>query len=513
MQGKNSVLPVMNLNVSAKIKGTLPSGFSWVTFDADTTELAQRVNVGIKQEPSPYLLLVNEGVIVDEALSKSIEELIAELNRDYGNWGVCGATGVRWDGERTYWYIRRVPHNPEAGVCPKPVISVGSEILLLNLEQLRAKGCFLAEAPCHVNEIGPQLALECLRKQLCVLVDRRLMVVDTTPEVESGEYDAVAQMLQEHFVNHQLQVPSDIVKVPQVAYQEFLSLPPVSHQRRDVISCYDAAIANSRESRPLSLTIACRSQLNRPHLLERTMLSCAVAKAECPVNFELRVALISDVLSESLDAETARLKQRFPSLDIKGLHVTPRSRETSRVDHLLSAIAALTSDYIWFVDDDDFVMPGAVQALARVLVPNAPVVFVGSSDVFEERWSGGELRDFIQVGAHSSRHVFDVFQGENFVPICGMIIPTVLARERCNSVAATGEYLEDYFILMQLLTSPRVEVEILSMPISGVSLRGQENTVREKQRDTWNRSYAQFVGELLRSSASANPLLWQMVRR
>jgi hypothetical protein len=279
------------------------------------------------------------------------------------------------------------------------------------------------------------------------------------------------------------------------------------------MACYDAALARARQGKPVVLTIACRSQFNRQYLLERALLSFAAAQQEAPTDCELRVALVSDVGFDTLQSEVKRWKSRFPSLAVSALHVPSRSRETSRVDHLLASIAQIESDYLWFVDDDDFVMPGAIQALARVFVPQAPVLFVGVSEVLEEAWAQERLVDFHNCFNHSSQYVFDVFRGENFVPICGMVIPLRLARERCRHVEATGEYLEDYFILMRLLTSPRVEVEILPAPIAGISLRGQENTVRQAQRDTWNRSYAQFVGEIVRSADSSNPLLWQLVRR
>jgi hypothetical protein len=318
-------------------------------------------------------------------------------------------------------------------------------------------------------------------------------------------------MVRSHFVNHRVHLPWGTVEVPDVSYGEFLSLPVVPHHKRDIVACYDASIARARQEKRLVLTIACRSQCNRQHLLERAMLSFAAAQQES-LSCELRVVLISDVKNDMLQSELKRCQGRFPSLPLSALHVASRSRETSRVDHLLAAIAQIDTDYLWFVDDDDFIMPGALPALARVLVPRAPLLYVGSSEVLEEAWTKERLVDFHTCGAHSSRQVFDVFRGENFVPICGMVIPVDLARERCLHVEATGEYLEDYFILMRLLTSPRVEVEVLAGPMAGISLRGQENTVREAQRDTWDRSYAQFVGELVSSADSSNPLLWQLGR-
>jgi hypothetical protein len=470
------------------------------------------VNALIKDESRQFALIARPGVILDKALKDATQELINDLNRDYPNWGVCGATGARWDGQRTYWYLRRPPMNPEAGVGGRPVVTVGSEVLLLNLKQLRAEECLIQEPTANWWEIGPLLSLECLRRSLCVLVDPRLMVVDAGSEPEQRATDAIKNLVRRFFLNHRVHLPWGTMEVADVAYREFLSLPAVSHDKLDIVACYDAAMARARQARPVTLTIACRAQFNRQYLLERAMLSFAAAQQEAPAGCEVRVALVSDVSPDTLQLEVTRLRSRFPSLSLSGLHVTSRSRETSRVDHLLSSIAQIDSDYVWFVDDDDFVMPGAVPALARVFVPHAPLLLVGSSEVLEESWTDSRLVDFNPCGAHASKHVFDVFQGENFVPICGMVIPVKLARERCAHVEASGEYLEDYFILMRLLTSPRVEVEVLGAQIAGISLRGQENTVRQSDRDTWNRSYAQFVGELMRSADSSNPLLWQLVR-
>lgn len=485
---------------------------SAVGASSESLALSDVVNSLIQKATTPYLLLHRPEVLIDDGLLAAIEGVVEELNRDYSNWGMCAATGVRWDNEKTYWYVRRVPQNPETGVCPKPVRMVGSEVLLLNVQQLKDSGCAITHRTNQWFEIGPLLALECLLRETCVLVDRRLMVVDggEAPNLELAE--ALPLFSREHFINHRLALPDGVVSVHGVSYRDYLALPPVPYGKKDLISCHDNALRIARESRPTRLTIVCRSQFNRPHLLERALLSFVAAQMECPSWLSLEVVVISDQHKERIQSEVALLQEKFPSLNLSGLHVHSRSRETSRVDHLLTAIREIETDYIWFIDDDDFVMPGAVPALARTLVPNAPLVVVGTSEVLDEEWIEGQLTRFQSLASFLSSKVFEVFKGENHVPICSMVVSSALARERCKGVAASGEYLEDYFILMRILTAPRLEVEVLPVTLAGISLRGTENTVRESVREKWNRSYSQFLGEILRSEDSANPLLWQLVR-
>ena len=514
MQDKRAPLGILRIGESSSRYAPLLKGFNDLSEETSSTSLVSHINQVILDESLDYLIVARRSVILDEALQPTIQELAKDLSDRIPNWGVCGATGTRCDGERTYWYLRRPPLNPEASASPRPALVLGSEILLLNLKLLRARQVKLGDDTADWSEIGPLMSIVCLEKQLCAVVDRRLMVVDSGDAPEIPKHGALNRILRERFVNHRLKLPSaEVLEVSDPNFREFLGLPPSRHGRVDLLSLYDASLAELRESRPINLSVACRTQFTRPHLLERALLSFASAQIEAPRPFKFNVFLVSDVANDIFDSELSRWQERFPALNLRGLRTSPRSRETSRIDNLLAAISQIGGDYLWFVDDDDFIMPGALPSLARLLQPNSPTLFIGSSEVLEESWTAGQLRDFHGTGAHASKDVFDVFSGENFVPICGMILPIHLTRERCAGVQAKGEYLEDYFILMRVLTSPMVEVETIRAPIAGISLRGNENSVREVRRDTWDRSYSRFVGELMRDSKSSNPLLWQMARR
>jgi hypothetical protein len=81
--------------------------------------------------------------------------------------------------------------------------------------------------------------------------------------------------------------------------------------------------------------------------------------------------------------------------------------------------------------------------------------------------------------------------------------------EQLASRRALGDYKEDYFVLLAALSAPSVEVRLLETPIAGVSFRGADNTVNERDRSAWYLSHATFMHEIL-CDPGRNPFLWQL---
>jgi len=191
----------------------------------------------------------------------------------------------------------------------------------------------------------------------------------------------------------------------------------------------------------------------------------------------------------------------------------------------MAAIERADTDYIWFIDDDDFANAAAGPALARSLVRGEPMVIVASAAQIHETWraieraeafegeAGGpqlELASAIRSSSYSAAHVFRVLKGLNFVPICGTILPVALMRQRISKVRALGDYNEDYFLLLLALTAPRVEVCLLDCELSSVSIRGEENTVTQKDRSGWHLALATFLLEVINNDDGNSPFLWQL---
>jgi len=179
---------------------------------------------------------------------------------------------------------------------------------------------------------------------------------------------------------------------------------------------------------------------------------------------------------------------------------------------------ACQGDYIWVVDDDDFVFPSAVRPIARWLAPGGQRLIVGHARRFEEHWSSSAagarcLKNSIELEKLRAEGVFHAFDGDNHTPVCSAIFPLSVVKERLSRVAARGDYYEDYFLLMLPLTSARVEVICIDADIAGISLRPGENTVTLLDREHWDMSYATFMNELLRLRSATSPLFWQLAHR
>jgi hypothetical protein len=115
-----------------------------------------------------------------------------------------------------------------------------------------------------------------------------------------------------------------------------------------------------------------------------------------------------------------------------------------------------------------------------------------------------------RLRAYSATDVFRVLKGLNYIPICSMVLPVPLMRQRLQGCLALGDYNEDYFLLLLALTSPRVEVGVLPTEIAAISIRGNENTVAQLDRSYWHYSYASFLLELLNNEEGNSPFLWQV---
>ncbi len=79
----------------------------------------------------------------------------------------------------------------------------------------------------------------------------------------------------------------------------------------------------------------------------------------------------------------------------------------------------------------------------------------------------GEGASSTFVWYYRAEDVFRVFGGVNRVPVCAMILPADLARQRLAGCQALGDYNEDYLVLLALLTTPGIEVVTMDFDLSG----------------------------------------------
>ena len=477
------------------------------------------IHDALEEADSDQVLVLHDDVWLGRQFEASVRDLIVELDRDYPNWGVAGNAGVRVDDGRVYRFVKD-PHGGSQGAySPKPVLAVDGNLLLINRKNFRASQVDYPDlGGFHGYDLV--LGLECLAAGLTVLADPRLMVFHESGGSQQPFDDFVSgevfrDYLTRRFINHSVFSLNGLVDVSGEADFGYLDINRPD-DRKDILACYDQALKQSRKDRKPSLTIGVRSQLERPELLERALASMAVLASDNQGLVELQVAIVSDAPEAELLGSVARLSGRFPSLPLTGWHVADHGPRFSRANLLIEAFGRCESDYLWFVDDDDFVLPDSIRAVWRRMSPRTNNLIIASSDRYFETWS--RLSDhtlFLEHFRYQERipasNVLDNFTGDNFLPICSAFFPVRLMRERLREVRGLGDYYEDYFLLMLCMTAPGVELETLDAPVAGISIREAGNTVTEGDRSHWNFSYASFMGELIGGSLLPSPLLWNAI--
>jgi hypothetical protein len=129
------------------------------------------------------------------------------------------------------------------------------------------------------------------------------------------------------------------------------------------------------------------------------------------------------------------------------------------------------------------------------------------------RYGEETLINYATLGRTSSSDIYQVFGGENSVPVCGVIYPRPLMRARLDKVKARTSYYEDYFLLLTALSAPKICIEQISRLCCGISVRGADNSVTEEDRSIWNISLATVLGEIQANPDLAIGVAWDVANR
>jgi len=473
-------------------------------------------------------LVCRHTIWLGRGMSTHAERLIEELNARFPNWALCGNRGMRWDGQRLYDYSYDMKSGGlQTATCAHPVISLDDSVLLVNPSILN--GHKALAPPLKHRRPGVLLSLECLQNGSVMAVSPHLLAMrDEAPE-NDGEAaldtdPGFREYYRASFLNHRLATPDGTLHLSEIVDYRYVSEPWANTAQRDILELYDKCLEPSRAVGRPSVTICCRTQFLRLEMLERAVLSFAAFRQHTCALAHVEVRLITDASPEAVAPEVRRLQQTHPGAALECWHHEIRPNRYSRTDLLMAAIERAGTDYIWFIDDDDFVNAATGPVLARSLAAGAPLVVVASSARIQETWRAGngaqtpglqgarrlELTHTEQSPAYQATHVFRILKGLNFVPICSMILPVPLMRDRISKVQALGDYNEDYFLLLLALTASRVEVCLLDCELSSVSIRGDENTVAQKDRSGWHLSLATFLLEVMNNTEGNSPFLWQL---
>jgi len=429
---------------------------------------------GAGRSPSAVLVVKNKSVLFDRMLLRRIVEVIEDCDRrfDPEGWLAACAEGIDQHGA-----IRSAIYGLEEpaffwGRYPAPVVSMSSDAYLVNLSAVR-----------HCGLKPPDDA----RRFECALV-------------EDGYCTGLVSVFHPRFA-----LP---VREKMKDSEGLAGAPLAARYTEKAIDGFISAVAGA--TAPMSVSIVTRTLFNRPVLLKRLLTSITRAKID---QIEIEVVLASDCPDAADNfAVIADQHRRTPIRLVQ----TPPGEEPSRNRNLKAGVAAAKHDYIWIIDDDDYVDIFAFDILKLVTFGGAKPLIFAACDVHEENWTprkGGDavlsstrrLRDYPATGWR------DMFIGYNRIPICGCLAPREFLQARLSSLALPNDLSEDYAIFLDMLTSPDLpEIAEIGKPLSHISQRAEgENTMAMADRTPWVQCITSYLSDL--SYSGRNPGAYQLL--
>ena len=257
---------------------------------------------------------------------------------------------------------------------------------------------------------------------------------------------------------------------------------------------------------PLSISIVVRTLFKRRHLAERLLAS--IVRASIP-GVKTEVVLSTDVDPKAAKEGLQALQSKFPMLALK-LAINPAAKANeahSRVRNLLGGAAAAGSDYIWFIDDDDYLDPEALRTLEQQVYFGVKPVFFVDTAVHNEKWDVRESgHAVVESSAYSHTWTADgwrtLFSGVNRLPVCGAIMPRDMFMRAVQAFNFRYDLSEDYILHLLMLTQSELPCFVeLTGPMCHVSIRDvNENTMNVSDRTQWCVDIHGFLNDLLYGS-------------
>lgn len=307
------------------------------------------INSIIEGESEP-VLLVHDDIYFNSDFEDRVEELLQKVSDEDYEWGVIGNAGIANNayGYRASNIIRYVVDPHEGATLSArilPVRMIDGNTMLINAPELRKRNVRLPSlSGFQLYDLA--LSIESLKAGLGVFVSPELLCYHDNKDnpasfISFAESDEAQRYLGANLKNTYLETLNGIIKV------------------REPSGDFDWVEATARIGRKQSgihVAIVVRTQFKRPEQLFRTLTSIRsfIASSQDADLFQCHVVT---------DVNTGKEKEMygFP------IHYFPCDLRDSRFLLVSEAIKNILSDYIWFVDDDDWLFPNSAEWLANTI--------------------------------------------------------------------------------------------------------------------------------------------------
>lgn len=265
-----------------------------------------------------------------------------------------------------------------------------------------------------------------------------------------------------------------------------------------------AAPSAVRRAHIPTVTIVVRTAGDRPHLLARALEAIDPVRAPGVEVIVVSNLPVGDTLQLLREIGWERTVTSVVSSAPSGL--------PGRTAAIVEAVDAAMTDYVWFVDDDDWVAPGAVETVVGAVHANDRPIVIGSVTAVEESWDDGDLVASTTVRTWVPGEWHRAFTGWNHLPNCAIVYPRQLAAARIGDIGLRHDLGEDYALQLGALTAPGATVVTTDRHLAFVSIRDEGTSVGMTDRVPWLRDTGSHISDLSRDPSASAISAWTLGR-
>ncbi|WNC89264.1 glycosyltransferase family A protein [Paraburkholderia sp. FT54] len=455
--------------------------------------------------PEDYACVVHDDVFLSGDFGVRVDELIAELNASWPNWGLVGnaavlSVKVGYAGTNVVRYLSDPHGGPNLASEILPAQSIDGNVMLLNVKAMRARQLRLPTFD-GFQLYDIILSIETVRAGLGVYVAPQLACWHGS-RGNQGEFDrakdseAFKHYLTSAVQNRRIQTLNGVTEA---------RFDLASRMMRGRVELELDSLRQAVSGRPVkTVAIVTRTQFSRLDLLNRTLdtIDAFVASAGASTSFR------SFIVTDRKNAAPEDVKRRTVVLEAD----LPHGSDT-RYQLVRFAAENIDADYFWFVDDDDWLFPNEAERLSLAIsaAPSGAMVFLDCQHFSEKPvapGTGSDVHLYRSVEGHffSSQRFLLSLSGQNHSPFCGVVFERGALLAIPPRVYETVTYYEDFMTILNTLLSLKCFPVVVDKLYVGISLRNSGNTVTEMDRTKWDRSMSEMVSHLLNSPGTSQML-------
>lgn len=400
------------------------------------------INDVIRDCPNNVALICDDDVILAANIDAQVNACLYKADAEFGGdrWAFIGNTGVNAINHQ----VMRFRHNgcesplPWNTARPYPSAHLDGKALLVQVRNCRDRGFAMPEHVTAHMLYDLVLVIESYRCGLVCGVDSSLFTVhdschDMKVLSESMKDPTFIGYAAERFSNYRFITSYGPVEIEMG--NDYLANSKTDGRPEVYSDCIMPVISNVYSDNPQKkLTVATITDGRNLNSIRRLLDTIRVACPVVPPVIDLEVVLLLKGEGSAACICHDTVVSEYGDLPVRVIKNAAHGRKGYE---LTEAYAILADDYgdsaenyLWYIDESDFIMPSIISLLPVVLHADSVTAF--DVQVFEELWDGNECSVPSQVRRRErvkSSTYFNWVMGGAVLPKSALIVPLRLIRD------------------------------------------------------------------------------------